>query len=258
MKILERLGIKKNLNKLASRLGLKKTQRKALNNKKSQKPKTKSAYDRMSDEERREAEFANASYTAPEKRGDMGDFKYDKDLSDLRTAVYHNPKTKQTKMSLRGTDFSDKQDVLTDVAITAGKQKNTRLFKKDQKDFEKVKKKYGSNISVGGHSLGGQRSYALAKRNNVKASAFNMGTGIDREGVTDKLRCSNPIKSLRPKFCNKIKKHHVFGDGLSVMSRLSAGNNKQYSAGTLDPRKTHSMSNFLKPKKSLGKSGYSS
>ena len=206
MKILERLGIKKNLNKLASRLGLKNREKKALNNKKTQKPKTQSAYDRMSDEERKEAEFANASYSAPEKRGDMGDFKYDKDLSDLRTAVYHNPKTKQTKMSLRGTDFGNTEDVLTDVAITAGKQKNTRLFKKDQKDFEKV----------------------------------------------------NPIKSLRPKFCNKIKKHHVFGDGLSVMSRLSAGNNKQYSAGTLDPRKTHSMSNFLKPKKSLGKSGYSS
>ena len=239
-----RLGDKKN--KKQERLGKKLIDKQVLGVKKSTKSPKKRAYDQMNKDEQEDAIFTNASYDAPETRKDIGDYKYDKDLSDLRTAVYHNPKTKHTKMSLRGTDFKNVKDVATDVGILTGKQKNTSMFKKDKKDFKKVVSKYGKNIKLHGHSLGGSRAYQLSKDNNVEASVFNMGTGIDKGGMFDKLKCSNPIKTMRPKWCDKIKKHHVFGDGISATGKLTAGDQKTYFTGDYNPAKTHTMANFLK------------
>ena len=50
---------------------------------------------------------------------------------------------------------------------------------------------------------------------------------------------------MRPKWCDKIDKHHVFGDSLSATGRLTAGTQKTYHTGDMNPGKTHTMDNFL-------------
>ena len=62
----------------------------------------------------------------------------------------------------------------SDHAILWGFEKQDKRFNNAQTHLDKVKNKYGKNITVTGHSLGGSISEQLARSNNdIKAIAFN-------------------------------------------------------------------------------------
>jgi hypothetical protein len=98
---------------------------------------------------------------------------------------------------------------------------------------------------ISAHSLGASLGYELSKKKGVKATLFNAGRGLDTTAVLDKARCNNPIKRMRPKFCNDITQHRVVGDPISTANRLAGGKTKLHNIGSLNPLKNHSMSNFV-------------
>ena len=104
--------------------------------------------------------------------------------------------------------------------IVRGTQRNNPVYKADLKKYDAVKAKYGGDTRVSGHSLGGSRAKFVSRERNAHGQAFNLGSGLDKTMLKDKLRCNNPIKSMRPAFCDKFTAHHVKGDALSVTHNL--------------------------------------
>ena len=91
-----------------------------------------------------------------EKAIEHTQFKYDPHLSSQTEKVFHNPDTNETVVSHAGTNFgSSKQynDLKSDHAILWGLEKQDKRFKNAQTHLDKVKNKYGKNITVTGHSL---------------------------------------------------------------------------------------------------------
>ena len=107
--------------------------------------------------------------------------KYDPELSSQTEKVFYNPISKETVISHTGTNFGSKKwynDLRSDNAILWGLEKQDKRFKNAQSHLNKVKNKYGDNITVTGHSLGGSISEQLARSNpNVNSIAFNRGSG---------------------------------------------------------------------------------
>ena len=97
--------------------------------------------------------------------------------------------------------------------IVSGTQRNNPGYKADLKKYDavKVKAKYGGDTRLSGYSLSGSRAKFVSRKRNTHGQSFNLGSGMDRTMLKDKLRCNNPIKSMRPAFCDKFTAHHVKG-----------------------------------------------
>jgi len=202
----------------------------------------------MSDEDKLARDMANVAYDEADTRGNIGDYEYDRDLSDKNTAVYHNKKTKQNYLGLRGT--KDLKDLYTDLAdprgnILRGTQGTNPMYEGDLKLYDKVQAKYGGSTLTSGHSLGGSRAQNLSKKKIIVGQAFNLGRGFDKGMVLDKAKCSLP-KAIRPSFCGKFTSHHIKGDALSLLNFASYGKHKRYKMK--GPHKAHFMTNFYDQK----------
>ena len=200
----------------------------------------------MTGEDKEARDFAHQAYEKPEERASSHKgYELDKDLSDKTTAVYHNPTTKQNYIGFRGT--ADMKDLFTDTLdprgnIVRGTQRNNPVYKADLKKYDAVKAKYGGDTRVSGHSLGGSRAKFVSRERNAHGQSFNLGSGLDKTMLKDKLRCNNPIKSMRPAFCDKFTAHHVKGDALSVTHNLGYGKHKKYAYK--NPTKAHFLGNW--------------
>ena len=116
-----------------------------------------------------------------EKAIEHTNYKYDPSLSSQTEKVFYNPNPKETVISHAGTNFGSKKwynDLKSDNAILWGLEKQDKRFKNAQSHLDKVKNKYGNNITITGHSLGGSISEQLARSNpNINSIAFNRGSG---------------------------------------------------------------------------------
>ena len=143
-------------------------------------------------------------------------YKYDPSLSSQTEKVFYNPNTKETVISHAGTNFGSKKwynDLRSDNAILWGLEKQDKQFKNAQSHLDKVKNKYGDNITVTGHSLGGSISEQLARSNpNVNSIAFNRGSG--------------PLQSFRKRPKNLIDVSNR-NDPISYFSRSRKGKRQQ-------------------------------
>jgi hypothetical protein len=143
----------------------------------------------MSDDDKVARDMANVAYDEADKRGNIGDYEYDRELSDKNTAVYHNKKTNKNYMGMRGT--RDLKDVYTDLAdprgnILKGTQGSNPMYDNDLKLYDKAQSKYGGSTPTSGHSLGGSRAQNLSKKKNTAGQAFNLGRGLDKGMLLDK------------------------------------------------------------------------
>lgn len=193
----------------------------------------------LDDETKFYAKIAEQSYKEPDMRVSVDGYELDEELSDLRTAVYHNPNKKDTVIGYRGTVIGDADDFLTDAEIYKGTHRNTSQFINAENSFEKAREKYGTVNAVAGHSLGGTKSKHISKKYNVKAHAFNTGVGKDETYVKDTLNCMLPSP---PVWCDKLTTHKVIGDPISFFSG-GYGNTRTYR--TKKRYNNHSLSNFL-------------
>lgn len=209
----------------------------------------KGIYANLNDDEKLGLHTASQAYEPPDKRKDFGDYKYKKDDSDKNTAVYHNDKLNKSYIGYRGT--ADIADVKLDVSnkdgnIVAGTQRNSATYKKRLDKHKAISKKYGNLAGVSGHSLGGNISDYVARETGAKAQVFNTGRGVDGEALADKALCMLPKGMGRPAYCDKITRHRISGDPLSVADKfISYGKTKTYNNPS-SIAKAHSLDNFYK------------
>ena len=167
-----------------------------------------------------EAKFTNASYDSPGKRTNIGDWQLDNELSNVDTAIYHNHKTRQTKVanrgSITGTDW-----LVTDPHIAVGAEGRSGRFKRAVKQTKDAYQKHGYNVSVTGHSLGGSLSNYTTQQLGDQdwyegSTSFNAGTSLLGKGnYFSKVRRECRKKRDRPKYCDKTSNIYEKNDYVS-------------------------------------------
>lgn len=150
--------------------------------------------------------FIKASYSK-DRPNSLGDYMLDKEISKGSVAVYHNPKTKDTKVIHRGTEGT-KEDWANNLAYISGQYEKTDRYKRSKVAQERAEKKYGAeNIDTLGHSQGAILSSKLGKntRNIINVNPAYMGeatgsnvTNIRSSGdvVSSLLTPTDKVKSL--------------------------------------------------------------
>jgi hypothetical protein len=118
---------------------------------------------------------------------DLKSFKVDKELSTADNVVLHNPITKETCISFRGTtdDFSRTKSFFSDwktnskIALNPKSAENTKRFKQAFTDTEKTIEKYGKeNLTVSGHSQGGNLSSLIGQRYDIESHSFQPAISV--------------------------------------------------------------------------------
>ena len=125
----------------------------------------------LSETDRLQWQFANESYEPELERRDIGQYVYDKELSDKETAVWHNHTDKRTHVANRGSTTAYDWAV-SDLQIGLGIEGMGSRFKKAERETKEAHDKYGYTTDVSGHSLGGSITTHLTQRlgNNATAS----------------------------------------------------------------------------------------
>jgi hypothetical protein len=182
---------------------------------------------------------------------DAGKFTVDKDLSGKRVKVYHNPETKQTVVSHRGT--ANMKDWLTDAGMTFGYEGGKR-FKHSKKVQKKAEKKYGTeNLTTVGHSLGARLAEKYGQKGNevitlnkpiipktfgkkISEKQYDIRTENDPVSALHSLQKNEKMKTIKSDTYNPLTEHSV-----DVLKRSS----EIYGKGLLD--ETHRKIKELEP-----------
>lgn len=152
-------------------------------------------------------------------------------------------------MNLKGTDFTNKRDILSDIRLGLGLSKYDKQFSSRKKQIkEHLKKEAPNTVILVGHSLGGSIiTSVMAKsksvRENVKkAEVFNTGyTKAFNEELSKNLK-----KEDKQKLKQKLVHHHAEGDILStaLTGRNTIGRVKKIKSEYMNPVKIHSLRNW--------------
>jgi hypothetical protein len=126
---------------------------------------------------------------------EVAEFVVDNELSTNDNLVLHNPLTKETHISYRGTQKLS--DWKTNIKAMSSLETHSPLVKGAIKTAEDVLGKYGGdNLSVSGHSLGGMRSLEVAhyldkKGVNVAGYHYDPGVSVRQMLNQNKLGTAN-------------------------------------------------------------------
>jgi hypothetical protein len=141
----------------------------------------------LDEEDRTPYEFAQQSYEKADERRNIGDYEYDRSLSDVNTAVWHDHKNKRTHVSNRGS-ISAYDWGVSDAQIATGTERYGARFQKAIDRTNKAHSKYGYDVSTSGHSLGGKVSSYTTERLGdndwyLGGTGFNQGnSSLGRDG----------------------------------------------------------------------------
>ena len=164
-------------------------------------------------------------------------------------AVYRNKESGESVLGVKGTDVSNRRDILSDIRLGLGLSKHDKQFKSRTKQIkEHMKKEDPESVILLGHSLGASVvTSAMAKsksvRNNVKsAEAFNTGYTKEFNKELSKGLTKDDKKVLK----DKLMHHHVENDVIStaLTGRGTIGRVKKYKSDDVNPLKLHSLENF--------------
>jgi len=163
---------------------------------------------------KQEENITKSFNTMPE----LKDFVIDRELTTKNHTIFHNPKTRETVISYRGTDPKNLSDLKTDANIMMGTEKQTKRLKEAEEVFHDTVEKYGNkrDIVVTGHSLGGNQSLHIGEKFDVESHSFNPAVSIAQ---------ANDAK--KGKFINNTKKAYLYRtqqDPVSVGAELQHEN----------------------------------
>jgi len=168
---------------------------------------------------------------------------YESDISNAHIAVIKDNSSNDIYISHRGTKTNDFSDLSADLAIAVGSENLHKRFKEADTHFEKVKEKYGDdkNYIVVGHSLGGALGRSVAKKHDLEAHLFNLGSGIGdvRNSLTHKLA---PEKKRE----NDITHYTTGKDPISLLGTLPGSADKIVKVDVKEGvSNAHSLANFF-------------
>ena len=174
-----------------------------------------------------------SGYKMPnEQEKEIDGYIRDDSLSGRRSQVYHNPTTKDTIISHRGTEGTA-SDWLNNLAYATGLYKTTNRFKHASDAQKKVEEKYGQkNVNTLGHSQG---------------SAIADLVGKNSKNIITLDRPSN-ISTLLKKSGKNHYDIRTDTDLVSAMNPIQRKSNKAITinAGTYNPLKSHDVNQMSK------------
>lgn len=181
------------------------------------------------------------SYLAPANRKDIGSYKYDKDLSNEETAIYHSDATRETIVAHRGSVTAEDWGI-SDTAIATGQQLKTPRYKRSLALVQQAHDKYGYDVITTGHSLGANIMYATTYTYG-QTGWLKQGVGFNA-GTSPISPYTNEAKAAAA--TKLTTTHRVFGDGISA-SQPPFGTVNTYKVPTaVTPLQKHSMDAFDK------------
>ena len=165
-------------------------------------------------------------------------YKLDEELSkDTRHKVYHNPESKHSIVAFKGTTSYD--DILTDLESIGLNDYEHKDFKYAYNVYDKVKERYGDNISTSGHSLGGSLADRVAAKNDKKAIVFNPGSGPLGFKTSDKTQVYRKQDDQVSKY---VSGKNI--ENLPEKKTVTYGNNSNLGLYVLNQLDSHTLQNF--------------
>ena len=167
-------------------------------------------------------------------------YEIDTELSNDLGVVVKNKDTGKVKLSFRGTDKKNINDLEFDARIGLGTEKSHPQYIRSKEQVQAVIDKYGkANIeNLSGYSKGGMQSYYLGKMFDINSRNFN--PWIAGNNITD------PEK-------NQTSEHEIWRTQDDIASfqslRVQGKNNTsvnvvESNSQTVNPYKTHMLENF--------------
>ena len=202
-------------------------------------------------EKQQDAIFAEEAYQ--EKRANIGGFNYVPDLSDERTAVYHNPKTGKSYVSYRGTASFGDAVKYWPSAVGTGTLDKTGRVKQALEKYDLVRQRFGGQPRVTGHSLGGQIAKIVSREKGAPGAAFNESSSSLGYGAEVADLCKkNPSTPV----CKDFKSYRIAGDIASTpFSGAGLGSETEtYKQSGVYGLNSHFMHQFLNPEGDFWKS----
>jgi len=166
-------------------------------------------------------------------------------------AVYRNKDTGESVLNVKGTDVSNKRDILSDIRLGLGLSKHDKQFKSRTKQIkDHMKNEEPNSTTLTGHSLGGSIvTSAMAKsksvRDNVK-EVHNFNSGFTKEFNKE---ISQGLKKEDKKILkDKMTHHHIENDVIStaLTGKGTIGRVKKYKSEDASPLAKHSLVNWTK------------
>ena len=196
-------------------------------------------------EKQQDAILAEEAYQG--KRNNVGGFNYIPDLSDERTAVYHNSRTGKSYVAYRGTANVGDAIKYWPSAIGTGTLDQTQRVQEALSKYDLVRQRFGGQPRVTGHSLGGQIAKIVSREKGAPGASFNESSsslGYGKE-VADLCK-KNPSTPV----CKDFKSYRIAGDIASTpFSGAGLGSETQtYKQSGIYGLNSHFMYQFLDPK----------
>ena len=190
------------------------------------------------------AKFAKLSYEKASERklDDLGlnDWNIDNLLSNDRRLVLVNPDNKQVVFAMRGTDITNKKDLLTDVGIGVGVEKKMGQYKRANRTIRHIKNKYPDyNLSLTGHSMSALYAYNLGKKYDLESYSFNPPSSIPTNITTT---VGNWLVNAISK-PSKQKLYYVATDPIGFLGTTGLRGDVNYVKRKV--KNPHSLENFL-------------
>lgn len=122
----------------------------------------------------------------------------DNDLSSVNHQAYYNKKKDKLLFNVKGTNPYDINDIVTDGYLAVGRIKDTTRYKEADKMLKLAKLKYNpSDVSVIGHSLGGNIGSLIASKNDHVLTLDKAATfGTRTRSNEDAYRTSGDLVSI--------------------------------------------------------------
>lgn len=190
------------------------------------------------------ATYAKDIYKGTQRK-QIGTYILDEDISlPSKYGVWVDPNNKIVINALRGTVPTDIKDLVSDLAIAAGKEQNDPQFKAMFKKWQEVVDKYPLNEykhRMTGHSLGGGFCYHIAMTQpnypNDRITCFSPGVGASNKYRDFLKECKNGSPR-----CSNLRTYKFEGDPVALLAGLGKVNITK--AKSINPVANHTMDNY--------------